>query len=209
MGAHRRVTALALCLLVLAGTEVAAQTATGWRDSLRTRPRLGGGQYIDGAAARERAENAESEFSATSEFAEAPPLPFAQTRLQELLQLQALREGENARRTPIFSADSLLAVDLYQLRGEELPHYYPLSDIWVYIWRGRGRLARSAGTSVYGPGELLQIPAGELHAFANESGAPTVALVWQWPPIDDTLTVLREQSAADSLGAGRRWPAER
>lgn len=209
MGARLRWTALGLCLLALGFSEAGAQTATGWRDSLRTRPRLGGGRYIDSATPREPAESAYGEGEEAAGFAEAPPLPFAQTRLQELLQRQPLREDENARRTPIFSADSLLAVDLYQLRGEELPHYYPLSDIWVYIWRGRGHLARPAGASVYGPGELLQIPAGELHAFSNESGAPTVALVWQWPPIDDALTVVRSEAGADSLGNGRSWPAER
>lgn len=201
--------ALGLGLLVVGAGEGGAQGYSSRSDSLRTRPRLGGGQYIDGRAAGESREAEWSERTGSEEFAEAPPLPFAQTRLQELLQRQALRADENARRTPIFSADSLLAVDLYQLRGEETPHYHPLSDIWVYIWRGRGRLQRSTGVSVYGPGELLQIPAGELHAFANESGAPTVALVWQWPPIDDALTVLRDPASADSLGAGRDWPAGR
>jgi len=201
--------ALGLGLLVLSAGEAGAQGAPGRGDSLRVRPRLGGGQYIDRRAGAAELEAERSEPETDDAFVEMPPLPFAQTRLQELLQRQVLRADENARRTPIFSADSLLAVDLYQLRGEETPHYHPLSDLWVYIWRGRGRLLRPTGTSVYGPGELLQIPAGEVHAFANESGAPTVALVWQWPPIDDALTVLRDPTNADSLGAGRAWPAER
>ncbi|MBM4117460.1 cupin domain-containing protein [bacterium] len=209
MATRLRLIVLGLGLLAASASDGLAQTTTGARDSLRTRPRLGGGRYIDGVPARGGEDAAAFAPGETGAAEAAPSLPFAQTRLQELLQRQPLREDENARRTPIFSADSLLAVALYQLRGEEPPHYFPLSDVWIYIWRGRGRLQRAAGESAYGPGELLQIPAGELHALANESGAPTVALVWQWPPIDDSLTVTHGEAGADSLAALRRGSGQR
>jgi mannose-6-phosphate isomerase-like protein (cupin superfamily) len=184
-------------LTALAGA-APAQPASAWRDSLRARPRLGERSYLDSQAGP--ATDAESLF--------APPeagLAFEQLRLQEILREHLLREEENARRVPVFAADTLLALDLYQLRGEEYPHRYPASDVWIYIWRGRGQLQRAEGESAYGPGELLQIPAGQTYSLHNESGAPTVALLWQRPPIDDRLTEefipaeLQAQMRLDSL----------
>ena len=154
-----------------------------WRDSLRTRPRLGGGSFLDSEV---RAPIAGTDI-AGGEFL-LPGLAVEQMRLQEVLAQHLLREEEPARWVNLVAVDSLLAVDLYQLRAAEAPHVYPLSTLWIYVWRGRGRFLREAGESVYGPGELLQIPAGTAYALENESGAPTVALIWQWPPIDATLT---------------------
>jgi mannose-6-phosphate isomerase-like protein (cupin superfamily) len=183
--------ALAALALLVAQVPVGLAQGTGegaWRDSLRTRPRLGGGVtivndgYPDGDPLSAPAAGAPSARSGY------PGLAVEQLRLQEVLAQHLLREEENARSVNMVAIDSLLALDLYQLRGAEAPHVYPASDLWVYIWRGRGRFLREVGTAAYAPGELLQIPAGTAYALENESGAPTVALVWQWPPIDETLT---------------------
>jgi len=179
-------TTLAVATLLAALPPAARPQGTGegaWRDSLRTRARLGGGRYID--------ESDRAGWPGDGVAAEEtllPSLAVEQLRLQEVLAQHLLREEENARRMNLVAVDSLLALDLYQLRGAEAPHVYPASALWIYVWRGRGRLLREGAESAYGPGELLQIPAGTAYALANESGAPTVALLWQWPPIDETLT---------------------
>ncbi len=173
------------CLLAALPAAGRAQPAAegAWRDSLRTRPRLGGGSFLD---SEDRAPVAGSGL-ADREFL-SPGLAVEQLRLQEALAQHQLRDEEPARWVNLLAVDSLLAVDLYQLRAAEAPHVYPASTLWIYVWRGRGRFLRETGESAYGPGELLQIPAGTAYALENESGAPTVALVWQWPPIDLALT---------------------
>jgi mannose-6-phosphate isomerase-like protein (cupin superfamily) len=184
--------ALAVLALLVAQTPSAWSQAAGegaWRDSLRTRPRLGGGNYLD-------REPPALEPTAPARFGTL--LEVEQLRLQELLAQHLLREEENARRVNLVAVDSLLALDLYQLRGAESPHVYPASDLWIYVWRGRGRFLRETGESAYGPGELLQIPAGTPYALQNESGAPTVALLWQWPPIDELLTRTLPPAAEDA-----------
>jgi hypothetical protein len=185
--------ALGVCALAAALPEATLAQPAGegaWRDSLRTRPRLGGGRTIlggeRGVESTASADEASASDAGTATW--LPSLAFEQVRLQEVLAQHLLREEEPARSVNMVAVDSLLALDLYQLRGAEAPHVYPASDLWIYVWRGRGRFLREGGESAYGPGELLQIPAGTAYALENESGAPTVALIWQWPPIDEALT---------------------
>lgn len=134
-----------------------------------------------------------------------PALEFKRSRLQDVLRENLLMDEENASAVEVFGSDSTLAMALYQLRGEEFPHYHPLSDLWIYIWRGRGKLMLEAEESDYEPGEFLQIPAGFTHSLRNLSGAPTVALIWQRPPVVDSLIVefipedILEQMLLDSL----------
>jgi mannose-6-phosphate isomerase-like protein (cupin superfamily) len=170
-----------------------------WRDSLRTRQRLGGGSYLDSGRAAQPAAGEASDVA-------LPGLAVEQVRLQEVLAQHLLRDEESARRVNLVAIDSLLAVDLYQLRGTEAPHVYPASDLWIYVWRGRGRFLRESGQTTYGPGEFLQIPAGTAFALENESGAPTVALLWQRPPIDEALTRSLPPTAA---GEAPLWEALR
>ncbi len=132
-------------------------------------------------------------------------LDFRSRNLQDLLRENLLLEEENERLTEIFRADSTLALALYQLRTETFPRFHALSDLWVYIWRGRGLIVVNEEEEDYGPGQFIQIPAGALHSLRNISGAPTVGLVWQRPPLVDSLTVefipedVLEQMRADSL----------
>lgn len=118
-----------------------------------------------------------------------PRLEFRKSKLQDLLRENLLLEEENERSLEVFRVDSTMALDLYQLRGEEYPHYHPFSDLWVYIRRGFGKIVVDEEESDYGPGVVMQIPAGVTHSLRNLSGAPTVALIWQWPPVVDSLKV--------------------
>ncbi len=150
-------------------------------------PRLGESDYLDYGQPDSLA--AGMDASSLDAFWTMPRLNFRRSRLQDLLRENMLLEEENASSVEIFRADSSMALELYQLRGEEWPHYHPLSDLWVYIWRGRGELTHEETRSEYGPGDFLQLPAGNTHALSNLSGAPTVAIVWQWPPVVDSLIV--------------------
>jgi len=136
-----------------------------------------------------------------------PALEFASHSLQDLLREHHLGAELNESSIEVFRVDSSLALALWQLRGETYPRYHPYSDVWVYVWRGRGQLVVDDRELEYGPGLFLQIPAGVVHSFHNVSGAPTAALVWQRPPLVDSLTVtmipedVLAQMRADSLRA--------
>lgn len=140
-------------------------------------------------------------------------LDFLSVTLQETLRRQPLADEENQACHEMFRVDSLLALSLFQIRGEEYPHYDPQSDLWYYIWRGRGVFSLEGIESDYGPGQILQVPAGSEHAFHNKSGAPTVSLLWQSPPLVDSLRVdiipedVLEKMEADSLRDA--WMQER
>ncbi|MCB9515060.1 MAG: cupin domain-containing protein [Candidatus Latescibacteria bacterium] len=199
--------AFALTLLAVVPVARAADDAAP-ADSVM-RPRLGQGSYLDtrdlSAEPRDLSQDAGEIESFLDSFSKRPPLDFKRLQLQELLRKNLLAEEENSSRVSVFRAESTLALELYQLRGEEWPHYHPHSDLWVYVWRGRGTLLIDDDESEYGPGDLLQIPAGRTYALHNLSGAPTVALLWEWPPVVDELTVefipedVLEQMRLDSL----------
>ncbi len=150
-------------------------------------PRLGESEYLDYDQPDSLADGVD--ISSLDAFWMRPRLSFRRSRLQDLLRENMLLEEENASSVEIFRADSSMALTLLQLRGEQWPHYHPMSDLWIYIWRGRGELILDEGQAEYGPGEFLQVPAGGTHALRNLSGAPTVAIVWQWPPVVDSLIV--------------------
>jgi mannose-6-phosphate isomerase-like protein (cupin superfamily) len=173
------------------------------------RPRLGQSTFLDTRDLSVEADTLRQDVgqieSFLDSFATRPPLDFKHLHLQDVLRANLLEDDEDSRRVTLFRADSTLALELYQLRGEEWPHYHPYSDLWVYIWRGRGTLSLDEDESEYAPGDLLQIPAGRTYALHNLSGAPTVALLWEWPPVVDELTVefipedVLEQMRLDSL----------
>jgi quercetin dioxygenase-like cupin family protein len=134
-----------------------------------------------------------------------PSIDFEFMSLQDLLRDNMLPEDENFKLTEVFSPDSTMALSIFQLRDEEYPHFHILSNLWIYIWRGRGQLIKDEQELDYGPGQFIQIPAGDFHYFRNGSGAPTIGLIWQSPPIVDSLRMevipeeILEQMHLDSL----------
>ncbi len=162
----------------------------GEADTLATTPRLGEGEHLDYG---QPVPVDSLEEGGWGEFLDIlfsrPQLEFRRTKLQDLLRENLLLDEENERSLEVFRVDSTLALSLYQLRGEEYPHYHPFSDLWVYIRRGFGKVVVDEEESEYSPGVVFQIPAGVTHSLHNLSGAPTVALIWQWPPVVDSLKV--------------------
>jgi mannose-6-phosphate isomerase-like protein (cupin superfamily) len=189
MHARRPLTSLVLPFLLLAAA-AAAQVD-------ETRPGNPRAQAADSAAGLEELDWLAADAALPdsliglpdSLFFLPPALEFASHSLQDLLREHQLDAAQNESSVEIFRVDSSLALSLWQLRAETYPRYHPFSDIWVYIWRGRGQLTVNDRELEYGPGHFLQIPAGVLHSFRNISGAPTAALVWQRPPLVDSLTV--------------------
>jgi len=197
-----------LVLLAGAGMSLAQPEADRWRDS----PAREQNQTLppDSATASDRMRTGESAGNPAGDFLFPGLMRFSMSSLEELLRAHLLGEDEDVRLTEVFRADSSLALSLFQLRGEEYPHYHLRSDLWVYIWRGRGQIALASEERDYGPGQFIQIPAGTLHAFRNISGAPTVALIWQRPPMlaEEIVQIvppeIRAQQLADSLRARDR-----
>ncbi|MCP4549076.1 MAG: cupin domain-containing protein [bacterium] len=220
---------IALTLLLAVDSSGQAEDGT-WvnvnaEDSVKveeTVPRLGEGSYLDYSdeefAADSLAtddENSAAEYyflygdslglDNMDDIFLPPPLEFEGRRLQDILLEQRLPEEENFSLIDIFRQDSTMAISLMQLRDAEYPHYHLLSNLWVYVWRGRGQLIVEDREIEYGPGQFYQIPAGIFHSFKNVSGAPTVCLVWQRPSIVDSLVVevvpeeVLEQMRLDSL----------
>ena len=162
---------------------------------------------VDSGGASTSPSELSSQFFLFEEIFLAPSLEFESWGLQDVLGENILREEENVSWHEIFRADSSLSLNLFQLRDEEFPHYHLLSDLWVYIWRGRGELTVDERAVPFAPGQFFQIPSGTLHSFKNISGAPTVGMIWARPPLVDSLTVeiipeeVLARMRADSLRA--------
>ncbi len=54
----------------------------------------------------------------------------------------------------------------------------------MVIARGFGTMRIGDQTQPVGEGSVLYVPRGTVHAFANQSGAPSVAYVVYTPPFD-------------------------
>ena len=70
------------------------------------------------------------------------------------------------------------------IRAAEKPHRHDHHDQLVVIARGHGTMRIGDDALPVGEGSILYVPRGTVHAFANASGAPSVAYVVYTPPFD-------------------------
>jgi mannose-6-phosphate isomerase-like protein (cupin superfamily) len=70
------------------------------------------------------------------------------------------------------------------LRGAERPHRHDRHDQLVVIVRGQGTQRVGDATLPVGPGSVLFVPKGTVHAFTNTSAEPSIAYLVYSPPFD-------------------------
>lgn len=103
--------------------------------------------------------------------------------LEELVARVALEPGE-ARRAEEIGRDAHTSHHVLAMRGGESPHRHEGHELLVVVLRGHGTMRLGDETRPVGPGSVLYVPRGAVHAFANRSGEPAVAYAVYSPPFD-------------------------
>jgi mannose-6-phosphate isomerase-like protein (cupin superfamily) len=70
------------------------------------------------------------------------------------------------------------------IRSAETPHRHDRHDLLVLVVRGHGTMRIGTAALPVGAGSLLYVPRGSMHAFTNQSGAPSLAYAIYTPPFD-------------------------
>lgn len=70
------------------------------------------------------------------------------------------------------------------IRYAEVPHRHDLHDLWVVILRGYGEMRLDGRAERVGPGSILYVPRGTVHAFENAASGPAAAYAVYAPPFD-------------------------
>ena len=83
---------------------------------------------------------------------------------------------------------------LAAIRGAETPHRHDHHDQLVVIARGHGTLRIGDRTLPVGEGSIVYVPRGQVHAFANQSGAPAVSYLVYTPPYDGVDRIEEERA---------------
>ncbi len=76
------------------------------------------------------------------------------------------------------------------IRSGEPPHRHDRHDLLVVILRGHGPMRLGDEERTVGPGSVLYVPRGTVHAFTNASEEPAAAYAVYTPPFDGTDRVL-------------------
>lgn len=80
--------------------------------------------------------------------------------------------------------DAATSHHLAAIRGTETAHRHDRHDQIVVIARGHGTLRIGERTLPVGEGSIAYVPRGQVHAFANQGGAPAVSYLVYTPPFD-------------------------
>jgi mannose-6-phosphate isomerase-like protein (cupin superfamily) len=80
--------------------------------------------------------------------------------------------------------DATTSHHVVAIRTAETPHRHDRHELLVMIVRGHGTMQIGDAALPVGEGSLLYVPRGAVHAFVNQSGAPSVAYVIYSPPFD-------------------------
>jgi mannose-6-phosphate isomerase-like protein (cupin superfamily) len=73
---------------------------------------------------------------------------------------------------------------LVWIRRAEVPHRHDRHDLWVVMLRGHGGWRLGNDERPVGPGSVLYVPRGTVHAFRNASTGPAAAYAVYTPPFD-------------------------
>ncbi len=103
--------------------------------------------------------------------------------LDALLRSSPLAPGEDFRVIEI-GRDEATSHHLVWIRTAEVPHRHDRHDLFVVVLRGRGIMQLGDEGRAVGPGAILYVPRGTLHAFQNRSDAPAAAYAVYLPPFD-------------------------
>lgn len=102
---------------------------------------------------------------------------------REALARDRIAEDEPGRRTVLFeNADH--TVTLVQVNGVVKPHVHAAHDEIIHVLEGGGTFAVDGAAREVGPGDVIVIPRGAVHAFKNRGPEPTAALSIFTPRLD-------------------------
>lgn len=113
--------------------------------------------------------------------------------IDALLREQPLAPGESIKPLPLFRNERTSHL-LVQIRDREPVHYHADSDISVLMLRGNGTIHIGEQKLPAKAGDVLFIPRGVVHYFANASKEPAAALVIYSPPPGPNDRVLAPRS---------------
>jgi mannose-6-phosphate isomerase-like protein (cupin superfamily) len=101
----------------------------------------------------------------------------------ESLLAEPLPAGETFRVREI-GRDDHTSQHFVWVRDAEEPHRHDSHDLVVVLLRGFGSMRIGDEEREVGPGSILYVPRGTVHAFRNTSGAPAASYVIYTPPFD-------------------------
>lgn len=94
--------------------------------------------------------------------------------LAKLVEAAALPEDQSMRVVPVGS-DAHTQHQVVAIRDRESPHTHDDRDLFVVMLRGHGHMRIGDEERPVGPGSVLYVPRGVVHAFRNEAEVPAVA----------------------------------
>jgi mannose-6-phosphate isomerase-like protein (cupin superfamily) len=103
--------------------------------------------------------------------------------LAALAERVALDPGEDLRVVEI-ARDPHTSHHLIAIRSAEVPHRHDRHDLVVVMLRGHGRMRLGVDERPVGPGSILYVPRGAVHAFRNEAPEPAIAYAVYAPAFD-------------------------
>jgi len=111
--------------------------------------------------------------------------------------------------TAVETGGTLLAWELRLAPGGRVPssHAHPVQEERFTVVEGRMRFRVAGRPIIVGPGEMVTVPPGTVHSFANAGGMPARVLVTTTPALE--MEALLETAAAmarEQRSAGRSLP---
>lgn len=103
--------------------------------------------------------------------------------LASLAARATLAEGEDFR-VETLGRDAHTSHHLVAIREAEVPHRHDHHDLVVVILKGHGAMRLGDAERPVGPGSILYVPRGTVHAFRNASDAPAAAYAVYAPAFD-------------------------
>jgi mannose-6-phosphate isomerase-like protein (cupin superfamily) len=122
--------------------------------------------------------------------------------LASLLDEAVLADGEDVR-VILLGQDAHASHHLVVLRAREPLHRHDVHEFHVVILRGYGTMQIGDVVVPAGEGSVMYVPRATVHAFANTSPMPAVALVTYTPPLSAPDRVLVEPPADTGAAAPR------
>ena len=133
------------------------------------------------------------------------PLPPAPTRTWVLDRVDEVVKRSPPGTKPVHVETVARAMDgslhVVQVRGQVAPHYHATHDETVLVHGGTGTMAfkglrdRTWQLREVGPGSVMLIPRGTLHAFRSTGDEPAVAVSIFSPAFDGTDRIFVEGDA--------------
>lgn len=91
------------------------------------------------------------------------------------LAAKAVLADDEAFRVVEIDRDAHTSHHVVAIRDREQPHHHATHDLWVVMLRGSGSMLLGDEERAVGPGSILYVPRGTVHAFRNAGSEPAIA----------------------------------